>query len=146
MQKLPHLSINRLKETMQKKILIVEDDEMNAKFFRLTLTRRSNFDVIITEDPEEVVALARGKEIDLILMDVSLSNSYYRGAEVDGLMVTRILKVNPKTLQIPVILVTAHAMEGDKETFLKETLADDYISKPIVNPEELIEKINKFIK
>ena len=128
---------------MQKKILIVEDDEMNAKFFRLTLTRRSNFDVVITE---EVVALARGKEIDLILMDVSLSNSYYRGAEVDGLMVTRILKVNPKTAQIPVILVTAHAMEGDKETFLKETLADDYISKPIVNPEELIEKINKFIK
>ena len=131
---------------MQKKILIVEDDEMNAKFFRLTLTRRGNFDVIITEDPEEVVALARGKEIDLILMDVSLSNSYYRCAEVDGLMVTRILKVNPKTVQIPVILVTAHAMEGDKETFLKETLADDYISKPIVNPEELIEKINKFIK
>ena len=74
-------------------------------------------------------------------MDVSLSNSYYRGTEVDGLMITRILKVNPKTIHIPVILVTAHAMEGDKETFLKETLADDYISKPIVNPEELIDKI-----
>lgn len=131
---------------MSKKILIVEDDEMNAKFFRLTLTRRGNFKVVITEDAEEVVALSRAKDIDLILMDVSLSNSYYRGAEVDGLMITRILKVNPKTIHIPVILVTAHAMEGDKETFLKETLADDYISKPIVNPEELIDKINNLLQ
>ena len=130
---------------MPKKILVVEDDNMNAKFFKLTLTRRVNFEVIITEDPEEVVALSRGKNIDLILMDVSLSNSFYRGAEVDGLMITRILKVNPKTLHIPVILVTAHAMQGDKETFLKETLADDYISKPIVNPDDLINKINNLL-
>ena len=130
---------------MPRKILVVEDDNMNAKFFKLTLTRRVNFEVIITEDPEEVVALSRGKNIDLILMDVSLSNSFYRGAEVDGLMITRILKVNPKTLHIPVILVTAHAMQGDKETFLKETLADDYISKPIVNPDDLINKINNLL-
>jgi len=79
-------------------------------------------------------------------MDVSLSNSYYRGAEVDGLMVTRILKINPKTSSIPIILTTAHAMIGDKEEFLKENLADDYISKPIVDPNELIDKINNLIK
>jgi CheY-like chemotaxis protein len=131
---------------MAKKILVVEDEELNAKFFKLTLTRRGGFEVIVTQDPEEVVKLSREKKIDLILMDVSLSNSYYRGVEVDGLMVTRILKINPKTASIPVILTTAHAMVGDKEEFLKETLADDYISKPIVDPNELVDKINNLIK
>jgi len=131
---------------MAKKILVVEDEELNAKFFKLTLTRRGGFEVIVTQDPEEVVKLSREKKIDLILMDVSLSNSYYRGVEVDGLMVTRILKINPKTASIPVILTTAHAMVGDKEEFLKETLADDYISKPIIDPNELVDKINNLIK
>lgn len=131
---------------MAHKIVVVEDDKMTGKFFELLLTRKGGFEVIITEDPEKVVKLAKEKKADLILMDVALSNSYYRGAEVDGLMLTRILKVNPKTSEIPVILATAHAMSGDKETFLEETLADDYISKPIVNHDELINKIKNLIK
>ena len=131
---------------MPSRIIIVEDDKLIAKYFKLLLTRKGGFDVTVTEDPEKVVKMAREKKVDLILMDVALSKSYYRGAEVDGLMVTRILKINPKTVKIPVILATAHAMVGDKETFLKETLADDYISKPIVDPDEFISKIKSFLK
>ena len=74
-------------------------------------------------------------------MDVSLSRSVYQGQSVDGIKITQILKSNPKTANLPVILVTAHAMEGDRENFLKQSGADGYISKPVVDHQQFVEQI-----
>ncbi len=52
-------------------------------------------------------------------MDVSLTNSRYQGEPVDGLQLTRMLKGDPETAHLPVLLVTAHAMQGDRERFLE---------------------------
>jgi len=130
---------------MYKRVMVVEDDPSNAKVFEYTLKRKGDFEVIITEDVDQILEMAKAKEVDLILMDISLANSYYESKEIDGLAITKILKQNPETEKIPVILATAHAMKGDKEKFLKETLADDYIAKPIVAPQDLIDKINHLL-
>ncbi|MEA5417879.1 response regulator [Spirulina sp. CCNP1310] len=122
-------------------VLIVEDDPINLRVFSKILTKRGGLEVRGTEDVEEVMRAAQGGEVDIILMDVSLSHSVYQGKAVDGLKITQMLKADAKTAHLPIILVTAHAMEGDRESFLKQSGADDYISKPVVDHQEFVNKI-----
>jgi len=118
---------------------------MNAKPFQLVLTRKGNYVIEITEDPSQVIREIKEGTVDLVIMDVSLSNSQLDGKPVDGLQITRRLKSDPATRHVPVLLATAHAMKGSKEKFLKESGADDYISKPIVSAEELLQRIESLI-
>ena len=131
---------------MATRILVVEDDPMNAKLFQLILTRAAQFEVEVTEDPAHVAAQAQSGGAALIIMDVSLSNSLWDGAPVDGLEICRRLKSNPETKHVPILLATAHAMKGSRERFLQDSGADDYISKPIVSADELISRIRALLE
>lgn len=122
-------------------VLIVEDDPINLRVFSKILTKRGGLEVKSTENVEEVMQIAQAREADIILMDVSLAHSIYQGQSVDGIKITQLLKADPKTSALPVILVTAHAMEGDRENFLKQSGADGYISKPVVDHEQFIAQI-----
>ena len=124
-----------------KTVLIVEDDLVNARVFSKILTKRGGLDVKHTENVDEVMKIAQAKEADIILMDVSLSRSVYQGKSVDGIKITQMLKSDPQTATLPIILVTAHAMEGDRESFLKQSGADGYISKPVVDHQQFVEQI-----
>jgi CheY-like chemotaxis protein len=125
--------------------MIVEDDPMNAKLFQLVLTRKGGYEIEITEDPSRVIDEIKAGRVTLVIMDVSLSNSHLDGTPVDGLEITRRLKADPATRHVPVLLATAHAMKGSKEKFLRESGADDYISKPIVSADELLQRIQELI-
>lgn len=122
-------------------VLIVEDDPINVKVFSKIIVKRGGLAVKHTEDVEEVIKIAQSGEADIVLMDVSLVNSYHRGKRVDGLQITQMLKANPQTASLPVILVTAHANEGDRENLLGESGADGYIPKPVVNHQDFMDKI-----
>jgi two-component system, cell cycle response regulator DivK len=122
-------------------VLIVEDDAANILVFSKILSRRAGLDVCATENVDEVFSYAQSGTIDLILMDVSLSRSFYQDQSVDGIKITQMLKARPDTAHVPVILVTAHAMQGDKESFLKQSGANGYISKPVVDQKAFVEQI-----
>ena len=122
-------------------VLIVEDDPINLRGFSKILTKRGGLSVKGTEDVDEVMRIARQGEVDIILMDVSLSHSVYQGEAVDGIKITQFLKADPTTANLPIILVTAHAMEGDREHFLEKSGADGYISKPVVDHEKFVNKV-----
>jgi two-component system, cell cycle response regulator DivK len=124
-----------------KTVLIVEDDPINARVFSKILTKRAGLAVKHTEDAEEVMQIAQAQGADIVLMDVSLSRSMYQGKAVDGIRLTQMLKEDPITKNLPVILVTAHAMDGDREKFLGESGADGYISKPVVDHEAFVSQI-----
>jgi two-component system cell cycle response regulator DivK len=128
-----------------KTVLIVEDEPINARVFSKILTKRGGLAVRHTEDVEEVMAIARRGEVDVILMDVSLANSIYQGKSIDGIKITQLLKADPATASLPVILVTAHAMQGDRETFLSQSGADGYISKPVVDHQAFVDQIKSMI-
>ncbi len=125
-------------------VLIVEDDPLNLRVFSKILTKGGGWEVRSTEDTEEVLRLARSGEIDGILMDVSLQNSTYQGQPVDGVKITQMLKADPKTADLPVILLTAHAMEGDRNSFLKQSGADGYITKPITDTQQFIAQVQQW--
>ena len=124
-----------------KTVLLVEDDLVNARVFSKILTKRGGLAVKHTEDVEEVMAIARSGEADVVLMDVSLAHSMYQGKPMDGIKITQLLKADPDTASLPVILVTAHAMEGDRENFLSQSGADGYISKPVIDHQEFVDQI-----
>ena len=114
------------------KVLIVEDNEMNRDMLSRRLQRKG-FDVEIAVDGQEGIDMAASGSPDVVLMDMSLP-------VIDGWEATRRLKADAATKSIPVIALTAHAMEGDREKAL-EAGCDDYDTKPI-NFKRLLEKID----
>jgi CheY-like chemotaxis protein len=112
-------------------ILYIDDTENNRILVSRRLEKRG-YDVLTAVSAEEGLALARQKMPDLILMDMGMP-------DVDGWTATRQLKADPKLGNIPVIALTAHAMQGDREKAL-EAGCDDYEAKPFDFP-RLFEKI-----
>jgi CheY-like chemotaxis protein len=130
---------------MQTKILIVEDDPINVKFMKVVLTRKGGYEVAVSEDVAEIKAMAASGELSAIIMDISLSRTIYEGHKVDGIFITKLLKADPATAGVPVVLATAHAMTGDRERFLAETGAEHYLSKPIHDPDHFLGEVRKVL-
>lgn len=114
----------------KKKVLIIDDDARNI--FALTATLRAkSFDCISRLDAREAIALLKTDEtVDIVLIDMMMP-------DIDGYEAIPIIKNLPSRKNTPVIAVTAQAMVGDKEKCLAAG-ADDYISKPI-NVDKLLE-------
>lgn len=122
-------------------VLIVEDEPITLRVFSKILSKRGGFDVKHTEDVEEIIQIAQAGEADIILMDLSLTNSVYQGKLVDGIQLAQILKANPQTAKLPIILAAINVIEADGEHFCKLSGADDYISKPVVDSTLFVERI-----
>ena len=105
-----------------KKILVIEDNELNLKLVR-TLLELAGYTVLEADNAAQGIALAQEQSPDLILMDLQLP-------DLDGLSATKNILADPLTREIPVIAVTSFAMEGDKEKALGAGCTG-YISKPI---------------
>ncbi len=131
---------------MAQKILLVEDDPINVKFIEVVLTRMGGYEVIVSEDVEEILALAKSGTLAGIIMDISLARSSYQGKKVDGLFITKLIKADPESAKIPVLMATAHAMYGDREKFLAETGAEGYLSKPIHDPDAFLREVQSVVK
>ena len=106
----------------RKKVLIVEDNDLNMKLFNDLLVAHG-YGTLQTRDGIEALALARQHHPDLILMDIQLP-------EVSGLQVTQWIKKDDDLRMIPIIAVTAFAMKGDEEK-IRDGGCEAYIAKPI---------------
>lgn len=118
---------------MPRHVLVVEDDPHNATLFRKIFEKRLGCRVTVTDSPAEMFALLAWDPVELIVLDVSLGQSEWRGRPVNGVDLCRILKNDPATAAVPVMLATAHAMRGDAERLMSDSGADDYVSKPILD-------------
>lgn len=116
------------------KVLIVEDEEMNRDMLRRRLERKG-YEVMCAVDGPSGIAAAAEHVPDVILMDVALGT-------MDGWEATKILKAKAATASIPIIALTAHALETDRQRSISVG-CDDFETKPIVLP-NLIEKIEKY--
>jgi CheY-like chemotaxis protein len=117
-------------------ILLVEDNIINQKVAQ-SLLKRWNHKVSIASDGQEAIDLLKRNKFDLVFMDIQMPN-------LDGIEATQIIRnstnedIDPS---ITIIAMTAHAMRGDRESFLEAGM-DDYISKPI-NVDELLKVIKR---
>jgi CheY-like chemotaxis protein len=120
---------------MGERILLVEDNPASRRLAQVLLKSKGHT-VYEATTGEEAVELARTQRPDLILMDVQLPG-------LDGLAATRILKADPATKDIPVVVLTAYAMQGDRERALAAG-CDGYISKPI-NTKEFTVAVSRYL-
>jgi len=113
---------HNVRSVMAKKVLIVEDNELNMKLFH-DLLEAQGYDILETREGLQALSLAREHRPDLILMDIQLPG-------MDGLQAIAMLKQHDATRAIPVIALTALAMKGDEER-IRAAGCDDYIAKPM---------------
>lgn len=118
------------------KILVVEDNEENRDALSRRLQRRG-FVVLLAADGKIGLDVTRAEKPDLILMDMNMP-------ELDGWEATRRLKAEPESQNIPVIALTAHAMQGDRERAL-EVGCSDYHTKPVEFP-KLLSQIESILQ
>ncbi len=121
---------------MGKKVLVVEDNDLNMKLF-CDLLEANDYETIQTKDGMAALELARKHSPDLILMDIQLP-------EVSGLEVTKWMKEDDDLRHIPIIAVTAFAMKGDEEK-IREGGCEAYIAKPI-SVSHFLETVKEYIK
>ncbi len=118
-----------------KTVLYVEDNEYNLKIVRQLLARTS-YRLIEAVDGQLGVETALRELPDLILMDIQLP-------KLSGLDATRMLRADPKTAAIPIIVITSFALSGDDQK-AKDAGASAYLAKPY-SPRELLQMIRKFV-
>jgi two-component system cell cycle response regulator DivK len=123
------MSSNEPQRSGPKRILIVEDNELNMKLLNDVL-EAYGYEIIKTDSGLAVLDLARQHRPDLILIDIQLP-------DISGLDAVRQLKQEAQTQAIPVIAVTAFAMAGDERRAL-DSGCDGYIAKPIMLREFLV--------
>jgi two-component system, cell cycle response regulator DivK len=105
------------------KILYVEDNDDNVYMLKMRLELLGDFDVVAAPDGEQGCAMALSERPDVILMDLEMP-------VVDGWEATRRLKDDPKTRDIPIIALSAHALAGEREKALAAG-CDEFDTKPI---------------
>jgi PAS domain S-box-containing protein len=115
-------------------VLLVEDDLMNQVTIKKFIENRYN--VIVTDSSDEALEILKKKKVDIILMDISI-----RGKK-NGLELTKELKESKEFSHIPVIAVTAHAFEADRQNALKAG-CDSYLAKPFTK-ESLLNMIANY--
>ena len=120
---------------MNKRILVVEDEEDNRRIMNDMLTA-AGYEVIMATTGEEGVAMAEAHLPDLILMDIRLP-------DIDGYEATRRIKANPALRRIPIIAVTSYALSGE-DVKAREAGCDAYFSKPF-RPRALVAKVRELV-
>jgi len=119
----------------KKTILLVEDNEDNLVVYR-TILEHVGYSVIEARDGEEGVSRAREHLPDLILMDISIP-------KLDGWEATQRLKSADSTRLIPIIALTAHALEEDRQKAV-QVGCDGYLAKP-VEPRRVVQEVERFV-
>jgi len=120
-----------------KKILIVDDQVEVRELVQVTL-EIGDYQILSAENGQQAVDIARVEHPDIILLDIMMP-----GSDVDGLEACRLLKADPATADITIVMLSAKGQELDIETG-KIAGADDYFTKPF-SPIALIEKVESVI-
>jgi CheY-like chemotaxis protein len=120
-----------------KKILIVDDQVEVRELVQVTL-EIGDYQILLAENGQQAVDIARVEHPDIILLDIMMP-----GSDVDGLEACRLLKADPATADITIVMLSAKGQEVDIETG-KVAGADDYFTKPF-SPIALIEKVESVI-
>ncbi|MEO0708905.1 MAG: response regulator [Cyanobacteria bacterium J06649_5] len=120
-------------------ILLVEDDYLLGRGTARLLEKLGGHRVRLTHKATDVFKLCQSGSVDLVIMDVNLPGTFWQGEEVTGVDLSRMLKMQMETAHLPVVLLTAHAMDADRGSLLNESLADCFCTKPIADYDDFLQ-------
>jgi two-component system cell cycle response regulator len=116
-------------------VLVAEDNAVNRELIRELLELRG-YTVLEACDGQEALGVIERAQPDLLLLDIGMP-------VLDGFAVVRRIRESPRIARLPIVAVTAYAMQGDRERILDSGF-DGYLSKPI-NPSSLTEELNRLL-
>lgn len=119
-------------------ILLVEDDYLLGRSTARLLEKLGGHRVRLTHKATDVFKHCQSGWSDLIVMDVNLPGTFWLGEEVSGIDLSRHLKQQSETAHLPVVLLTAHAKEGEGSKMLNDSLANYLFTKPIIDYEAFL--------
>ena len=117
------------------RVLLVEDNELNQEV-AMGLLETANMSIDLAENGEVAVRMVNEKDYDLVLMDMQMP-------VMDGVAATHAIRSNPRFLSLPIIAMTANAMESDREICIKAGM-NDHVAKPI-DPDHLFATLKRWI-
>ncbi|MCK5087362.1 MAG: response regulator, partial [Melioribacteraceae bacterium] len=105
-----------------------------------------NYEAVILEDGDLFLEKLKNEKFDLIIMDINLKNTYFEGKKIDGVWLSRYIKTDAELNNIPIIVVTAYSINAATKNMFSDSLADDYIIKPIHDINMFLTKLNSLMK
>ncbi|HEY9610840.1 response regulator [Allocoleopsis sp.] len=128
------------------KILLVDDDTLLAETTATLIQCSGDHQVYITDEPTEVFRQCQSGNIDVVMMDVNLPGAELQGKSVSGADLSRLLKTQPHTANIPIILVTAYALVNEQNYLLETSKADSFYAKPILDFDLFLEGLTQLVR
>jgi two-component system cell cycle response regulator DivK len=126
-------------------ILLVDDDKILAESTAKLIECLGDHQVYITDEPQEVVQQCLSGKVDVVMMDVNLPGAEWEGQSISGADLSRFLKTQPQTADIPIVLVTAYALVNEQECLLETSQAEIFYSKPILDFDALLTKLRQLV-
>ncbi len=124
-------------------ILLVEDDYLLGRGTARLLEKLGEHRVRLTHKAADVFKHCQSGAIDLVIMDVNLPGTVWQGKEVTGADLSRLLKSQPATAHLPIVLLSAHAMDENRAQLLSGALANCLCTKPIDDYEAFLQLLVK---
>ena len=127
-------------------ILLVEDDYLLGRSTARLLEKLGEHRVRLTHKAIDVFRHCQSGWSDLVIMDVNLPGTFWQGKEVSGIDLSRLLKLQPETTHIPVVLLTAYAGKDNAVQMLSDSLANYLCTKPVIDYEaflRLLEQLHR---
>jgi CheY-like chemotaxis protein len=122
----------------RKKVLVVEDNEDNRRILVYRLRKIGDFEILEAQNGLEAIDMNEKYSPDLIFMDLKMP-------VMDGWEATKRIRVAEGGRRVAIIALTAQAMAGDEQKALAIG-CDDYLAKPVVDPEMVREKVERLLK
>ena len=119
-------------------ILLVEDDYLLGRSTARLLEASGQHRVRLTHKAADVFRLCEASSIELVLMDVNLPGTFWQDKEITGVDLSRLLKSNPMTWHVPIVLLAANATKVDQGNLLSAALADLVCTKPIKDADKFL--------
>ncbi len=122
-------------------IFLLEDNNLVRRYLTELLRIVGKFEVQAFDQPQPFMDALQQANPQLLILDINLADAQVDGEAVDGLMLSRRIKQQAAENAPVIMLLSAHAMAGDEQQFLDQSLADDYQSKPILDEDAFLERI-----
>ncbi|EDX86943.1 hypothetical protein S7335_4650 [Synechococcus sp. PCC 7335] len=125
--------------------MLVEDDYLLGRSMARLLEASSQYRVKLTRTAADIFKYCETGSIELVLMDVNLPGTLWQNKETTGIDLSRLLKSNPRTWHIPVILLTTNSAGTNKGRLMSEALADSVCAKPIKDADSFLSLLSQVI-
>ncbi len=128
---------------MDGKILIVEDDPLTKRFYDFVF-KHCRFEIVQSEDAQEIFEILKNEKISLVILDVNLRNTVYQNKIISGIEISRMIKENEEFGNPKILIISAYNLLPNDDDYIYSK-ADQFILKPITDFNLFLETIRKLL-